>query len=146
VSDDLAETVDGLGSTFLSALRAGHQEAVGVGRHAVGREVVLRYLQLVSEVASVDQPVLSPEELEAFASIDLKRLAVSDQAGFFRAIDDAIAVDPSAVPEVARAELRDAVRTEFGLWPWSEKPHPEEAEADPAPPSLLEVAIVAVYW
>ncbi|WP_182066891.1 hypothetical protein [Curtobacterium sp. ME12] len=146
VSEDLAETVDGLGSTFLSALRAGHQEAVGVGGPTSVREVIIRYLQLVSELAGVDQLVLSPEEMKAFARIDVKQLAVSAQAEFFRGIDNAIALDPSVVSEVARADLRDAVRTEFGLWPWSEGPQLEDTEAEPEALPLLEVAIVAVYW
>jgi len=146
VSDDLAETVDGLGSTFLSALRAGHEEATSGTSSPVASEVVVRYLQLLGEARGTEAPVLSPKEAGALSAVDLKQLSVPAQVSFFQAVDEAVGVDPPAVPDVMRADMRDLVRTEFGLWPWSNQPQAAAAEAQRSSSPLLEVAIVAVYW
>ncbi|MEN0101383.1 MAG: hypothetical protein AAGC90_00545 [Curtobacterium sp.] len=146
VSEDLAETVDGLGSTFLSALRAGHEEATSGISSPVTAEVLVRYLQLLGEVPGVEALELSTEKLEVLSTVNLKQLSVPAQASFFRAVDEAVGLNPLAVPDVTRSDIRDVVRTEFALWPWSAQEQATAEEAQRSPSPFLEVAIVAVYW
>jgi len=149
VSDDLAQTVDSLGSNFLSALRTGHQQGVSGANVLRTEDVLARYVQLLNEVTEVHGSMvqLSAGETAILGGLSLKQASVPVQTEFFRAIDRAAGVDASRVSEEARGALRDRVRDEFGLWPWS-VPTGAASIDTPAPssPPLLEVEIIAVYW
>ena len=148
IDDGLASTVDGLGSMFLGALRSGHQAAAQkADEHVSSSPVVSRYVEKLA-FAIADAELVLPPEVEAHLStLDLHALPTSAQTDVFLIIDRALDLRPATIGEDALSALRDDIRTEFGLWPWS--PAQITQAADVAPEratSFLEVAIVAVYW
>lgn len=148
IDEGLASTVDGMGSMFLGALRTGHQAAVkkvdGLGSSSA---VLSRYVEKLALAAGAAELTL-PAEVEAnLLTLDLRAQSVSAQTEVFRLIDRSIDFETVMPSEHDLARIRDDVRSEFGLWPWSSaKITSAQSTTVEQAKSFLEVAIVAVYW
>ena len=141
----LSHTIDGLGGLFLGSLRDGHERARdrrGPGDR--GSDAVRWYAEELAREAGTQ---LSVEALGALSAVHLGRLDMHKQIEVLDSIDLVVlGADASCEAEV-RASLRDRMRTEFALWPWSKDANEPKPEPTSAPATnYLRVEIVAVYW
>ena len=144
IDDGLANTVDSFGSMFLGALRQGHKQATGSRRPVGPDPALLAYFEATVPPSEESETTMRPRLPDQFTAIRMQDLSVDLQTQVFRAVDEAVS---SHLDEDALAVIRQDVRNEWGLWPWS-----PVANVDPESPVTapavrhLEVAIVAVYW
>lgn len=150
VSDDLADTVDGLGTMFLGALRSGHRIATEAVTATPGLDPALwAYVREATRLAGSEPTQLACEAIQMFEGVTLRQLSIEQQSLIFSKVDETLALSSSTVDFDARAHLRDRIRTERGLWPWSPAEGTSDANDDSTvsgPDGYLEVAIVAVCW
>ncbi|MDH6181632.1 hypothetical protein M2152_001814 [Microbacteriaceae bacterium SG_E_30_P1] len=149
INDDLAETVDGLGTMFLGALRSGHNKgASALMPDGPIDPAIIDYATSIQRLAGRENETLPSGLSELFGGRDLKALAIDAQTTAFMLVDGLAGVTDEEVTQLQRAELREAVRERNRLWPWSQRSPVVESSggSDGSAAQYLEVAIVAVYW
>jgi len=140
VSPQLAATVDGFGPTMLGALRQG----TALSNHPVeDNDWVSTYVTGLGNILGVDTP--TTPSLDPLRATDLRSLPMGEQIELFAAIDVALGVDTGSHLNELET-LRNLVRDEHHLWPWSVQIGPPvEVGADEAG-VRFEVELVAAYW
>lgn len=148
INEDLAETVDGLGTMFLGALRNGHNSKKVAAMSGPLDPALLDYVARIRQLAGREEESIPVGMSELFGGQSLKALSVDAQTAAFRLTDQLTMVTDDEVGAEQRAELREQTREFHGLWPWSvptaKSGDSESTEAGST--RFLEVAIVAVYW
>lgn len=148
INDDLAETVDGLGTMFLGALRSGHNNNKLAPSGGPLDPALLDYAARIQELAGRAEAPVPIGMSEFFGGQRLKGLNVDAQTAAFKLTDQLAQITDEEVGIEKRLELREAMRELHGLWPWS----PVASQKGSSEPDddlnvrFLEVAIVAVYW
>ncbi len=148
IDSSLATTVDAMGSMFLGAMREGHHKSTETTAfQTTSLEVINNYVSKLGEHMP-SAPLALPSEMRGSMSrVNIKQLTPESQVDFFGALDEALGVTDEDISPQVKVAIRDAVRTEHRLWPWSRDPSTPSTQSEPPTSNAyLEVAIVAVYW